>query len=47
MQTATFILYVSFMNAESAIALELLQNLHDFCERNGLSTFKLVVRLSS
>lgn len=35
------------MDSESAIALELLQSLHDFCDRNALSNFKLVVRLSS
>lgn len=43
----TFILYVSFMDEKSAIALELLTNLNNFCERNQLRDFKLVVRLSS
>ena len=43
----SFILYVSFMDEQSAIAMELLTNLHNFCERNHLSDFKLIVRYSS
>ncbi len=43
----SFILYVSFMDEHSAIAMELLANLHNFCERNHLSDFKLIVRYSS
>jgi NAD(P)H-flavin reductase len=41
-----FVLYVSFVNEPSSIGLNLCRALHDFCEKNNLTDFKLVVRLS-
>lgn len=41
-----FVFYVSFLNEKSSIGLTLCRALHDYCERNGMNDFKLVVRLS-
>jgi len=44
--TFKFVFYVSFVNEATSIGLALCRALHDYCERNELTDFKLVVRLS-
>jgi len=42
-----FVLYVSFQNREQSMGLELCEALDEFCKARGLTTFRLVTRLSA
>jgi len=42
-----FVFYVSFLNEQQAIGMQLCEALDEFCKARGLKDFRLVIRFSN